>query len=184
MRKIVNDTMMTLDGDISNMQDWHFDFIGDEFMAAARERLFGADAVIMGRETYEGFAPAWSERAGSDDYADRMNAIQKYVVSTALTDPDWNNTDVISGDVAAEVTALKEQDGQDIVQYGFGDVTRLLLDNGLLDELRVWLHPVLSGKAESSELIHRNGEQYNFELTDTAAHGTGLMLLTYTPKAG
>lgn len=162
MRKLVNDTMMTLDGDISNMEDWHFDFIGEEFMATARERLFGSDALIMGRLTYEGFATAWTERAGTDDFADRMNAIQKYVVSTTVTDPDWNNTDAIGGDVATRVAELKEQDGQDILQYGFGDVTRLLLDNGLVDEVRVWLHPVLSGKAESSELIHRNGEQYNF----------------------
>ena len=80
---------------------------------------------------------------------------------------------------------LKEQDGQPILQYGFGDVTRLLLDNGLLDELRVWMHPVLSGKAEPSELIHRDGDQYNFELAGSDVHSTGLILLTYTPvKAG
>lgn len=150
-------------------------------MATARERLFGSDALIMGRLTYEGFAPAWSERAGADEYADRMNDIQKYVVSSTLTDPEWNNTDVVGGDVATEVEQLKARDGRNILQFGFGDVTRLLLDNGLLDELRVWLHPVLSGKAEASELIHRDGTQYNFELSDSAVHSTGLILLTYTP---
>ncbi len=102
MRKIINATYMTLDGDISNMQDWHFEYFGDEAMRAAREQLFGSDALLMGRKTYDGFAPVWSGRAGADEFADRKNSIPKYVVSSTLKDPAWDNTTVISDAVVGE----------------------------------------------------------------------------------
>jgi dihydrofolate reductase len=180
VRKIINSTYSTLDGDISNMQNWHFEYFGDEARKAASDLLFASDALIMGRETYEGFAPAWSARTG-DDFADRMNALPKYVVSSTLTDPTWNNTSVISGDVVAEITKLKEQPGGDIVQYGFGSVSRLMLEHGLLDELRVWLHPVLSGQATPEELIYRDAPQATFTLEGADVHSTGIVILTYRP---
>src|ERR1700761_9312161 len=96
------------------------------------------DGGLMGRRTYESFAPAWQPRSG-DPLSDRMNAISKYVVSTTLSDPDWANTTVISSDVAERIRQLKEEPGQDIVQYGFGAVSTLLLEHGLLDELRLWI---------------------------------------------
>src|ERR1700730_1630182 len=181
MRKIVNATYMTLDGDISNMQDWHFDYFGDQATKAAADQLGASDALIMGRKTYEGFSSAWSQRAGADEFADRMNNIRKYVVSSTLDSADWTNTTVISGDVATEVRKLKEQPGANILQYGFGEVTRLLLANGLLDEFRVWLHPVLSGKASPTELLYRDDGQTRFDLVDTDVHSTGLVILTYVP---
>lgn len=181
MRKFVNATYMTLDGDIANMGDWHFDYFGEDATRAAQEQLYSSDALIMGRMTYEGFAPAWTERAGADEFSDRMNSIKKYVVSSTLTDPDWTNCTVIKGDVAAAVRELKEQDGANILQYGFGDVTRLLLDNGLLDEFRVWLHPVLSAKAKPADLLYRDGRQHRFTLTNTDVHSNGTIILTYVP---
>ena len=181
MRRIVNATYMTLDGDISNMQDWHFDYFGDEAVRAASDQLFGSDALVMGRMTYEGFAPAWSQRKGADEFADRMNAIDKYVVSSTLRDAEWSNTTVINGDVVAELTRLKQQPGRAILQYGFGSVTRLMIDNGLLDELRIWLHPVLSGKAEARDLLYRDATQTRFALNGTEVHSTGLVILSYTP---
>jgi len=187
MRKIVNSTYTTLDGDITNMQRWHFDFFteSDESGAAAHDLMFGSDALIMGRQTYEGFAPAWSERAGTDEAADRMNVIKKYVVSNTLTDPSWTNTEVISGDdVVEQLRRLKESEGGQILQYGFGPVSRLLLDNGLLDELVIWLHPVLSGRATSEELLYRDGVQTRFDLVGTDVHSTGIILLTYRPRSG
>lgn len=181
MRKIINATYLTLDGDMSNMQDWHFDFFGDEATEAAHAQLFGSDALIMGRKTYDGFAPAWSSRAGADEFADRMNGIRKHVVSSTLKNPGWENTSVISGDVVAEVRKLKEEPGGDILQYGFGSVTRLLLENGLLDEFRVWLHPVLSGKATSEQLLYRDALQTRFTLNSTEVHSTGIIILSYLP---
>jgi dihydrofolate reductase len=83
----------------------------------------------MGRRTYDGFAPVWPTRSG-DPISDHINAMPKYVVSTTLTDPEWNNTRVIDGDAAAEITRLKQAPGKDIVQYGFGVLSRLLLEHG------------------------------------------------------
>jgi dihydrofolate reductase len=181
MRKIVNATYMTLDGDISNMADWHFDYFGDQATAAARAQLFSSDALIMGRETYDGFSEAWSARAGVDDFADRINAMTKYVASTTLTEPKWNNTTVLDGDLVEQVRKLKEQPGENILQYGFGSVTQLLLDHDLVDEVRIWLHPVLSGKAKPNELLYRDAIQTRFTLNDIETHDTGVIILSYTP---
>jgi dihydrofolate reductase len=181
MRKIVNATYMTLDGDIANMADWHFDYFGEQAIAAARAQLFSSDALIMGRETYDGFSQAWSSRAGVDDFADRMNDMAKYVASTTLTEPTWHNTTVLNGDVVAQVRELKEQPGENILQYGFGSVTQLLLDHGLVDEVRIWLHPVLSGKAKPEERLYRDAIQTRFTLNDVETHDTGMIILSYTP---
>ncbi|HEX3588276.1 MAG TPA: dihydrofolate reductase family protein [Pseudonocardiaceae bacterium] len=180
MRKIVNSTYMTLDGDITNMADWHFEFFGEEAMRTARDLLWQADSLIMGRKTYDGMASAWLSRAGNDDFADRMNELPKHVLSNTLTDPTWNS-EVINGDVVSRLRALKEQDGGPIVQYGFGPVTRLLLENDLLDELVIWLHPVLSGKAQPDELIYRDMAQQKFTLANVDVHSTGIAVLTYQP---
>jgi dihydrofolate reductase len=182
MRKIVNATYMTLDGDIQNMQDWHFEYFGEDATKTAADQLMSSDALIMGRKTYDGFSVAWPERAGADEFSDRMNSMQKYVVSSTLQDPTWTNTAVISGDVVAQVQKLKEQDGTSILQYGYGPVTRLLLENGLLDEFRIWLHPVLSGKAKPDDLLYRDFAQTKFTLTGTDVHSTGTVILTYTPE--
>jgi dihydrofolate reductase len=179
VRKIVNGTYMTLDGDISNVQNWHWDYVSDEAKQAAHDQLFASDALIMGRRTYEGFAPVWSKETG--DLADRMNAIPKYVLSTTLTNPTWNASVLDNTDIVGQIRKLKEQPGQNILQYGFGSVTRLLLDNGLLDELRIWLHPVLSGQATPDQLLFRESEQHRFTHIGTETHGTGLILLTYQP---
>jgi dihydrofolate reductase len=180
MGRIVNATYMTLDGDIKNMPDWHFEFFGTEAERAATAQLYSSDALIMGRQTYEGFAQAWPARAGADVFADRMNSIEKYVVSTTLTDPEWTNTTVVGGDVVAEVRALKER-RRSILQYGYGPVTRLLMENGLLDELRIWLHPVLSGKAAPTDLLYRDIGQTVFRLNGVETHSTGIVILSYTP---
>ncbi|MGC7093631.1 dihydrofolate reductase family protein [Amycolatopsis lurida] len=180
MSKFVNATYLTLDGDISNMMDWHFDYFGEEAQKAATAQLADADALIMGRETYDGFSAAWSSRAGADEFADRMNNIKKYVVSSTLTEAEWSNTEVISGDVVAKVREIKES-GTNLLQYGFGDVSRLMLENGLLDELRLWLHPVLSGKAQASELLYRDTPQAKFTFNGVEVHDTGLLILSYVP---
>ena len=178
MGRIVNATYMTLDGDVQNVQDWHFEYFGKEAERSATAQMFTADALIMGRKTYEGFAQAWP---GQDNPgADKMNSLEKYVVSSTLTDPEWNNTTVISGDVLAGIRALKERK-ENILQYGYGPVTKLLLDNGLLDELRIWLHPVLSGKAKPSDLLYQDMAKTTFTLNGVESHSTGMVILSYTP---
>src|SRR5215831_2285307 len=145
MRKLINSTYITLDGVIQDPQDWpslgSFSEQGDQIQT---DLLLGCDLQIMGRKTYEGFAAAWPNRSG-DPMSDRMNAMPKYVFSSQVTDPAWNNTTVIAGDPVKAVQEMKAQDGGNIIHYGFGHLAHTMLTHGLLDELRLWLHPFFVG---------------------------------------
>jgi dihydrofolate reductase len=107
--------------------------------------------------------------------------MRKVVASTTLTDPEWANTEVVAGDVVARVRELKAEDGGHIVQYGFGDVSRLLLDNGLFDELRLWIHPQLVGPRDAADLLYRPGTTATFELVDSKVLSNGIIVATYRP---
>jgi len=182
MRRLINSTFLTLDGVIEDPHLWpalrggtagEGDRIQTDLLAAC-------DIVLMGRRTYDSFAPAWSARGG-DPYSDRINAMRKVVVSRSLTDPRWANTEVVAGDVVARVRALKAEEGGDIVQYGIGDVTRLLLGAGLVDELQLWIHPQLVGPADAGALVYRPGTAAVFDLAGTRVLGNGTILATYRP---
>jgi len=140
MRKVVLSTYTTLDGVIDPL-DWHFPFLDEEMGRYARELLFASDALLMGRDSYEGLAPVWSKHVASDDapgapgFTDRINSMPKFVASKTLRDPlDWNAT-LIRGDVVDEVIKLKQEPGHNILIYGAGPVGQLLLKNDLIDEL-------------------------------------------------
>jgi dihydrofolate reductase len=105
--------------------------------------------------------------------------MEKWVVSHTLTDPTWNNSEVLGGDVAAEIARRKSQDGANIVQYGFGPVTDLLLTHGLLDEFRLWVHPFMLGSGRPSDLLFRPERTGRFELVDTTPLTSGNVVLTY-----
>lgn len=143
MRTIVNSTFVTLDGVVNHMEKWHFGYVDDEANALATDQLAASEAMLMGRQTYDVYASSWPERDG--EYADRINAMPKHVVSTTLTDPHWNNTTVIDGDVVERVRSLKQQEGGSILMHGFGPDARTLLGVSLVDELHLWFHPVLAG---------------------------------------
>ncbi len=149
MRRIVNSTYVTLDGVTSDPQEWSLDYFDATAAEYALDKLRASDALLMGRLTYEGFASAWPERSG-DEFSERMNAMVKHVASTTLTEPSWNNTHVLRGDLAEAVRALKEQDGGDVLMYGYGPVAQQLVGHGLLDELHLWVHPVLRGAGSST----------------------------------
>jgi dihydrofolate reductase len=179
MRKIINSTYITLDGVIENPQDWPLpDVVDESAYAVQNELLFACDALLMGRRTYEGFAPVWTTRSG-DPYSDRINSMTKHVVSTTLREPTWTNAQVIDGDVVAEVAKLKDQPGQDILQYGFGRLSYTLLGHGLLDELRLWVHPFFVGKAGPQDLLFQEGPPARFELTDVTTFTSGIAVLCY-----
>jgi dihydrofolate reductase len=180
MRRIINSTYISLDGVVEQPHEWPTierpsAELGDQIQA---NLLMACDAVLMGRRTYDGFAPVWQTRSG-DPFSDRINTMPKYVVSTTLTDPDWANTTVISGDIARQIRELKAQPGQDIVQYGFGAVSRLLMQHGLLDELRLWFHPLFVGNGTSDDLLFPKGPPTQFELTDSTILNNGMAILTY-----
>jgi dihydrofolate reductase len=180
MRKIINSTYISLDGVVEGPHLWpSLGRPGDErFGQIQTELAVSCDAFLMGRRTYDGFAPVWPTRSG-DPVSDQINAMPKYVVSTTLKDPEWNNTHVIDGDVAAEITRLKEAPGKNIVQYGFGVVSRLLLEHGLLDELRLWVHPLIVGAGQPSDLLFGPSPAVGFDLIDATALSDGTVLLSY-----
>jgi dihydrofolate reductase len=180
MRKIINSTYISLDGVVEMPHTWPSierpsDGRGDEVQT---NLLMQCDAVLMGRRTYESFAPAWQARSG-DPLSDRMNALPKYVVSTTLTEPGWTNTTVISDNVAERIKELKDEPGQDIVQYGFGTVSTLLMQHGLLDELRLWIHPLFVGKGTTEDVLFPKGPPTQFELVDSAILKSSMVILTY-----
>ncbi|TMQ99864.1 deaminase [Actinomadura soli] len=185
MRKIINSTYISLDGVIENPQNWTSAYFQDEAAAYARDLLFSCDAILMGRATFDGFSQAWpAMEEATGDFGVRMNNLPHHVVSDSLNKPGWGDTRVIRrADAVAEITKLKEQDGQDILQYGFGAVTRTLVDNGLLDELRLWIHPVIVGTGDPAELLTRADFSATFELAGTRSFKTGVIVATYTPAA-
>jgi dihydrofolate reductase len=179
MRKIINSTYVSLNGVIENPHLWTFDYFDEEAQGYARELLFSCDALIAGRATYEGFAASWpamEEQTG--DFGVRMNTIAKYAVSTTLQKGEWNNTTIISENVVDEVRRIKEQPGQDILQYGFGSVSQTLLD-----EVRLWIHPVIIATSDPAELLSAENFNAKFELAGTTTFGSGVIVATYTPAA-
>jgi dihydrofolate reductase len=178
MRKIINSTYISLDGVIENRHLWppSGDDAG-ESDAIQTELLLDCDAVLMGRRTYEGFAPVWQTRSG-DAYSDHINSMDRYVVSSTPGEPDWTNTRVIGGDPLDELERLKNAPGKDIVQYEFGQLCFALMKHGLLDELRLWMHPLFVGSAPAADLLYRECPTAAFELVGTRALKSGIAILT------
>jgi dihydrofolate reductase len=155
---------------------------GDEFNEFKFAELMAADAQLLGRTTYEGFAAAWpSMEEVEGDYAVKMNAMPKYVVSSTIENPEWNNTRVITGDVAEEVARLKDEIDGDILVAGSGQLAQTLLDEGVVDEWRLMIFPIVVGQGK-----HLFGEQTHMrqlKLTDHKTIGPdGIIVLTYVPK--
>jgi dihydrofolate reductase len=179
MSKLINSTYITLDGAVENPHTWPSGRHEDDGRAqeVQTELLLESDAVLMGRRTYEGFAMLWPTKSG-DPYSDKINSMEKLVASTSLSDPEWENTTVIADDLVGEVARRKESGG-DIVQYGFGEVSRTLLEAGLIDELRLWVHPLLVGKGSAEDLIFRDGSAAQLELLGVEQLVSGIVILTY-----
>jgi dihydrofolate reductase len=180
MRRIINSTYITVDGVIENPQDWPSGRHADDGRAGEiqTDLLLSCDALLLGRRTYEAFAPVWTAKS-DDPYSDHINAMEKWVVSRTLTAATWSNSEVISTDVAEEIARRKAQPGADIVQYGFGPVTDLLLAHGLLDELRLWVHPFMLGSGKPADLLFRPERAAQFELAEATPLASGNVILSY-----
>jgi dihydrofolate reductase len=180
MREIINSTYITLDGAVADPHLWPS--LGDDGSDASYGLQWGllqrCDTVLMGRHTYEGFASVWPTRSG-DPYSDRINELPKVVVSSSLESPAWHNTTVLRENVAEEIARLKERPGQDIIQYGLGDVSFLLLEHDLLDEVRLWVHPLILGRDGPQEPHFRDCPPARLRLTDSQALPNGVVVLTY-----
>jgi dihydrofolate reductase len=178
MRRVVESTLISADGVIEEPHRWTGEHFGEEAVGRALEQLRRTDAMVMGRGTYELFSTIWAKPA--DDYSSVIYDMKKYVFSSTLDQADWNNTEIVTEDVVAMVAELKGQNGQDIVLYGHGGVGQALLEAGLLDELKLWVHPVIVGRGT---LLFRPGEQTELRLAATHTTSTGVVILTYHPAS-
>lgn len=186
MGKLVWSTNFTLDGvvqDPDGLEDferggWFREYGGADLEVWAKiefEEAMNTSALLLGRRSDEWFASRWAER--DDDWANRLNAMPKYVVSTTLDEAKWQNSSVLNGDPAAEVATLKHQVDGDIVLYGSYTLGQTLLEKGLIDELRLFLFPVVIGSGR--RLFGDTADKTALRLTDTRHVGDGLILLTF-----
>jgi len=141
------------------------------------DETLDADALLLGRVTYEGFAAAWPSR--EDEFADKFNTMPKYVVSSTLDKPDWNNSTVLDGDVAEEVANLKQTQEGDIVVHGSAQLVQALIEHDLVDELRLMVFPVVLGSGK--RLFGDTSDKKRLRLTDSKTVGDGVSILVYEP---
>jgi dihydrofolate reductase len=189
MGRIVVTEFISLDGvieDPGGAEDfkyggWSFEFDrGDEGNNFKLDETRNSAALLLGRKTYEGFADAWPSREG--EFADLFNNMPKYVVSSTLKDPDWNNSTVIGGDdLVGEVSRLKEDLDGDIVVHGSAQLTQALIEHGLVDELRLMVFPVVLGSGK--RLFGETSDKHGLRLADSKTVGDGVAILIYEPAA-
>lgn len=184
MRKLIESTHVALGGQTDPL-DWAFPYLDDEHTRYATELLDRADALLLGRRTYEGLSTAYPAMASSPSnsipkyFVDRMNSIPKFVASTTLTEATWNAT-VIPGDVAGFVADLKKQPGGTIVKYGNGPLDQALMASNLIDEFHLLLTPVAAGAGRHLfEEIHGAPQ---LSLADVRRFASGVLVLIYTPQ--
>ena len=184
MGRIVVTEFMSLDGVIEapgggedyKHGGWSFEISrGEEGDKFKLDETMASEALLLGRRTYEGFAAAWPSRDG--EFADKFNSMPKYVVSSTLKDPEWNNTTVLDGELAEEVAKLKEQQDGDIVVHGSAQLVQALLENDLVDELRLMVFPVVLGTGK--RLFGETSDKKTLQLRDSKIVGDGVAILVY-----
>jgi dihydrofolate reductase len=179
MRKVVASELVSLDGVMGSPQEWAFSYSDDEMEQANASGMAASDALLLGRATYQEFASYWPYQNSADQpYTDYLNSTPKFVVSTTLEEPlEWQNSTLIKGNVAEEITELKRLPGKDITIIGSAALVQSLLADELLDELRLMVHPLVLGGGK--RLFQDGGDQKALELLDSKTFDTGVLCLTY-----
>jgi dihydrofolate reductase len=186
MGKIVISTNVSLDGVVQDpdgkegfrLGGWFARFGGEDIEEWAKvelEEALGTEALLLGRRSDEWFGTRWASRSG--EWADRLNSMPKYVVSSTLQEPKWNNSTVLRGDVVSEVSKLKQELNGDIVVYASYQLGRTLIEHDLVDELRLVVYPVVLGAGE--RLFGETSDRKPMRLVQTNTIGDGLASLTY-----
>jgi dihydrofolate reductase len=179
VRKIKSNFFMSLDGVVESPDKWHFQYFDDEMGAAVGGGFATADALLMGRVLYDDWAAYWPAHA-DEPFGDVMNSIKKYVVSNSLQTADWQNSEIISGDVAQKITDIKAQEGGDIAMSGSPTTVRWLLREGLIDELNLLVHPIAVGGG-MARLFQPDEPTIRLELLSAQTFKTGVLNLSYAP---
>jgi len=157
---------------------WSFEFSrGDEGDKFKLDETLSSEALLLGRVTYEGFAEAWPSREG--EFADKFNTMPKYVVSSTLEEPEWNNSTVLKGDVVEEVAKLRQEQDGDIVVHGSAQLVQTLVEHDLVDEFRLMVFPVVLGSGK--RLYGETSDKKRLRLVDSKVVGDGVAILTYEP---
>jgi dihydrofolate reductase len=177
MRKIIAGLFISLDGVVEAPEKWTGPYFNDQVGQAVGALMAANDALLLGRVTYQGFAAAFGGQSGG--MADQMNNTPKYVVSRTLTSADWQNSTLISGDIADQIAALKRQPGQNIGMSGSSALVSWLLRHGLLDRLDLLVFPVVLGTGK--RLFSEPDGQLALALTGSEAFSTGVVHLSYEP---
>ena len=185
MAKIIITEFVSLDGVMEapgggedfKYGGWTFEIDRGEGDKFKLDETMESDALLLGRKTYEGFAAAWPSREG--DFADKFNNMPKYVVSRTLKDPEWTNTTVLSGDLSESVTKLKEQYSGDIVVHGSVSLAHSLIEEDLVDELRLMVFPVILGQGK--RLFGETSDKKSLKLVESKTVGDGVTILVYRP---
>src|SRR2546422_1165524 len=182
-RQLAATLFMSLDGVVEEPQKWSFAYWNAEIGKYKLEETMASDALLLGRVTYEGFAAAWPSRKDSEGFADKFNTMPKYVASRTLKKLEWNNSHLIKGDLAAEVSKLKHQPGKDIVIHGSPTLIRSLMPHDLIDEYRLLVYPLVLGRGKR---LFDETSQANLTLAESQALGKGVVKLVYerADKAG
>ena len=182
MRKIKSNFFISLDGVVEAPDKWHFPYFDDEMGAAVGAGFATTDAMLMGRVLYEEWAAYWPEHA-DEPFGDVMNSMKKYVVSNTLDSAEWQNSEIVSGDVARRLRDIKGQDGGDISMSGSATTVRWLLREGLLDELILLVHPIAVGDG-LARLFPPEEPSLPLELLSAQTFKSGVLNLSYGPAMG
>ena len=180
MRSVIVSMNVTLDGFVSGPQgelDWHFPLWNEDMSRCATEQLLTMDTILVGRITYQSMAGYWPT-APSSNFGDMMNKLNKVVFSSRLHQPAWNNSRVVRADAAHEVARLKKLPGKNMIIYGSRSIVACLQEAGLIDEYRIWVHPVVIGRGKTLFGMH---DQMNLTLLRTKTFGSGVVVLYYQP---
>ncbi|WP_248964760.1 dihydrofolate reductase family protein [Sphaerisporangium perillae] len=179
MRKIVAGLFISLDGVVESPEKWHFPYFSDDMGAVVGGQMAETDTMLLGRRTYQAFAEHWPHQSSDEPPADFMNGVQKVVVSTTLDKAEWEPATIISEDVNDQLTALKAQPGKDISITGSPTLVRTLLRDGMLDELRLLVHPIVVGHGQ--RLFDGAAESIGLTLVSSRTIGNGVLYLVYAP---
>ena len=179
MRKIVAGLFISLDGVFEAPDQWHFPYFNDEMGAAIDAGTESCEAFLMGRVLYEEWAEYWPSQGDDVPFASFINTVPKYVVSDTLTEAAWNNTTLVTGDVASRLQEVKHRTDGDIAMSGSATLARWLLANGLLDELHLLMHPIAVGHGQR---LFEGTPTYPLRLVAHKTFTTGVLHLTYTPE--
>lgn len=182
MRKLVASLFVSLDGVIEAPQRWHMPYINEEVGEVLQEQIADSDAFLLGRATYQEWESGWAPKSDEDPMAAVINGRPKYVVTSTLDTLEWKNSRLVSGDVVAAVRQLKAEPGKNIAINGSGTLLEHLLDEGLVDELHLMIHPIVVGTGK--RLLEKGGTQTQLRLTSSRTFGTGVVYVVYEPVTG